>query len=64
MLSESAVILFTALIVGVGAGLGAVIFRRLIEGVHTLAYDGLGGLLEGISPFYLLIIPALRGVVF
>ena len=64
MLSESGVILFTALIVGVGAGLGAVVFRRLIEGVHTLAYDGLGGLLEGIYPFYLLIIPALGGLIF
>jgi len=64
MVSESGVILFTALIVGVGAGLGAVVFRRLIEGVHTLAYDGLGGLLEGIYPYYLLIIPALGGIIF
>jgi CIC family chloride channel protein len=64
MLSESAVILFTALIVGVGAGLGAVIFRRLIEGVQTLAYDGLGGLLEEIYPYYLLVIPALGGAIF
>jgi CIC family chloride channel protein len=63
-LSESSVILFTALIVGVGAGLGAVVFRRLIEGVQTLAYDGLGGLMEGIYPFYLLIIPALGGAIF
>jgi H+/Cl- antiporter ClcA len=64
MLSESGVILFTALIVGIGAGLGAVIFRRLIEGVHRLAYGGLGGLMEGIYPFYLLIIPALGGAIF
>lgn len=62
-LSESGVILFTALIVGVGAGLGAVIFRRLIDGVHRLAYGGLAGALEGISPFYLLIIPALGGAI-
>jgi CIC family chloride channel protein len=62
-LSESGAILFTALIVGVGAGLGAVIFRRLIEGVQRLAYDGLAGMMEGISPFYLLIIPALGGAI-
>jgi len=62
-LSESGVILLTALIVGVGAGLGAVVFRRLIDGVHTLAYDGLGGLLDGIYPFYFLIIPALGGAI-
>jgi CIC family chloride channel protein len=63
MVSESGVILFTALIVGIGAGLGAVIFRRLIEGAHRLAYDGLGGMMEGIYPFYLLIIPALGGLI-
>ncbi len=63
-LSESGAILFTALIVGIGAGLGAVVFRRLIDGVHTLAYDGLAGMMEGIYPFYLLIIPALGGAIF
>ena len=61
--SESGVILFTALIVGVGAGLGAVIFRRLIDGVNRLSYDGLGGLLEGLYPFTLLLIPALGGAI-
>ena len=63
-LSESGVILFTALIVGIGAGLGAVVFRWLIGGVHTLAYDGLAGFMDGIYPFYLLIIPALGGAIF
>jgi CIC family chloride channel protein len=58
------VVLFTSVIVGIGAGLGAVVFRRLIEGVHTLAYDGLAGMLEGIYPYYLLIIPALGGAIF
>jgi CIC family chloride channel protein len=62
--SESGVVLFTALIVGIGAGLGAIAFRRLIEGVHILAWDGLGGLLEGIAPFQLLIIPAVGGAIF
>jgi CIC family chloride channel protein len=61
--SESGIILFTALLVGIGAGLGAVVFRRLIEGVHRLAYEGLGGMLEGIYPFYFLIIPALGGAI-
>jgi len=55
--------MLTALIVGIGSGLGAVIFRRLIEGVQVLSYDGLGGLLEGIAPFHLLIIPALGGLI-
>jgi CIC family chloride channel protein len=63
-LSESGVILFTALLVGVGAGLGAVVFRRLIDGVHGLAYGGLAGVLEGISPYHFFIIPALGGAIF
>jgi CIC family chloride channel protein len=63
-LSESAIIMLTALVVGIGAGLGAVIFRRLIAGVQSLAYGGLGGLLEAIAPYYLLIIPALGGAIF
>jgi CIC family chloride channel protein len=61
---EPAVIMLTAVIVGVGAGLGAVLFRRLIEGVQALSYEGLGGLLERIAPFHLLIIPALGGAIF
>jgi CIC family chloride channel protein len=64
MLSESGVILLTSLVVGIGAGLGAVVFRRLIEGVQWLAYDGLAGAMQGIYPFYLLIIPALGGAIF
>jgi CIC family chloride channel protein len=62
--SESGVVFLTALIVGIGAGLGAIVFRRLIEGVHILAWDGLGGLLEGIAPLRLLIIPAVGGAIF
>jgi CIC family chloride channel protein len=61
---ESAIIMITALAVGIGAGLGAVAFRRLIEGMQTFFYDGLGGLLQGISPFHLLIIPALGGAIY
>jgi CIC family chloride channel protein len=64
ILSESGAILFTALIVGIGAGLGAVVFRWLISSVQTLAYGRLAGMMEGIYPFYLLIIPALGGAIF
>jgi CIC family chloride channel protein len=62
-LSESAVIMLTALVVGIGAGLGAVIFQRLINGMQFLAYEGLGGLVKGIAPFHLLIIPAIGGAI-
>jgi H+/Cl- antiporter ClcA len=59
--TESGIIMVTALIVGLGSGLGAVVFRRLIGSVQTLAY---GGLLGGIAPFHLLIIPAVGGAIF
>ncbi|MFQ5585521.1 MAG: chloride channel protein, partial [Thermodesulfobacteriota bacterium] len=62
--SESGMVMFTALAVGVGAGLGAVLFRRLISGVQALSYDGLGGLLHWMAPFHLLIIPAVGGAIF
>jgi CIC family chloride channel protein len=61
---ESVVIFLTAIIVGVGAGLGAILFRWLINGVAKLAYGGLAGLLTGISPIQLLIIPALGGAIY
>jgi len=63
-MSESAIIMLTALVVGIGAGLGAVVFRRLIAAVQTLAYDRLGSVLQGIAPVHLLIIPALGGAIF
>jgi CIC family chloride channel protein len=61
---ESFIILLTALVIGVGAGLGAVLFRWLIESMQTLAYDGLGGLLQGIAPYHLLIIPVVGGAIY
>jgi len=63
-LSESTTIMFTSLIVGVGAGLGAVFFRWLIRSVQDLSFGGLGAWLEGIKPFHLLVIPAVGGAIF
>ncbi len=61
---ESGIVMFTALIVGIGAGLGAVVFRWLIAAFQSLAYDGLGKWLAGIAPYHLLIIPAVGGLIF
>jgi CIC family chloride channel protein len=56
--------MITSLVVGAGAGLGAVFFRWLIKSVQTLAYGGLGGQMQDISPYYLLIIPAIGGAIY
>lgn len=61
---EPALIMLTSLLVGIGAGLGAVAFRWLIAKMQWLAFDELGGLLKGIAPFHLLIIPAVGGAIF
>jgi CIC family chloride channel protein len=62
-LPESAIIILTALVVGVGAGLGAVIFRRLIDGIQTLSFVKIAGILEPISPFQYILIPAVGGLI-
>jgi CIC family chloride channel protein len=62
-LPESATIILTALVVGVGAGLGAVIFRRLIDGIQTLAFEKIASILEPISPYPYIIIPAVGGLI-
>ncbi len=63
-LPESLAIFLTALLVGVGAGLGAVVFRRLIDFFQELFYGDLADLISGIAPYHLLIIPALGGLIF
>jgi len=63
-LPESLAIFLTALLVGVGAGLGAVFFRWLIAFFQDLFFTKLGGLLQGFQPWYLLIIPALGGLIY
>ncbi len=55
--------MLTALLVGIGAGLGAVVFRLLINGVQHISYVQIGNLLSGIKPYHLLIIPALGGAI-
>ncbi len=63
-ISESTMVMFTALAVGVITGLGAVFFRHLISWIQTISYDGLGGFLHWMAPFHLLIIPAVGGAIF
>lgn len=59
---ERAVLLFTALIVGIGAGFGAIIFRWLIESFTTLFFDRGRVALGFLGGYYVVLIPALGGL--
>ncbi len=60
---ETVVLMGTSLVVGLGAGLGAVVFRWLISLVHTLCFDGLGEILPFLGDYILILAPALGGLV-
>ncbi len=60
---EMTVLLVTALVVGVGSGFGAVIFRWLINGFTTLAFDGGRVALGFLGRYYVILVPAIGGLV-
>ncbi len=60
---EQAVLLATALVVGLGAGLGAVVFRWLINTVRTFAFSQMPQWLGFLGQYYIILIPALGGLV-
>ena len=60
---DSIVIILTSVLVGVGAGLGSVLFRWLIEAVRRISFTDLGGMLTDIAPYHLIIIPAVGGLI-
>lgn len=60
--SEPVVLLLTALAVGVGAGLGAIAFRWLIDVVSSVSFTSLPEVLSGLGRTYLLIAPTAGGL--
>ncbi len=60
---ETVVLMGTALLVGLGAGLGAVVFRWLIALVQMLSFDGLGEIFPGLGDYVLVLAPALGGMI-
>jgi CIC family chloride channel protein len=60
-LSEDIVLLMTATVVGLGAGVGAVVFRWLINTVAWIGYTWFPSLLGEGSRFYVIIVPAVGG---
>ncbi len=60
---KTAVLIGAALVVGVGAGFGAIIFPWLINSFTTLAFAGGSQALTFLGRYYVLLIPAIGGLV-
>jgi CIC family chloride channel protein len=59
---ETGVLITTALIVGLGGGLGAVVFRWLINSFTHISFDVMRGWLSFMGPAYVVIVPAIGGL--
>ena len=51
-----------ALVVGLGGGFGAILFRWLINGFTALAFDGGSHALQMLGGYYIVLIPAVGGL--
>jgi CIC family chloride channel protein len=60
---ETVVLMVTSLLVGLGAGVGAIIFRWLIEQVHRLSFEGLPSAFPFLGDYVLVVAPALGGLI-
>lgn len=60
---ETVVLMGTSLLVGLGAGLGAVGFRWLIDTIHSLSFGGLGQVFPFLGDYVLILAPALGGLI-
>lgn len=60
---EEIVLLGTALLVGLSTGVGAVLFRYLIQGVEWVGYQWIPGLLSDWGSAYIVIVPAVGGLI-
>ncbi|MEN8216370.1 MAG: chloride channel protein [Pseudomonadota bacterium] len=64
-LPDIVVITTLALVVGIGAGFGAILTEGLVELVHHIFFETkLWGLLDGMGIYHLMIIPALGALIF
>jgi CIC family chloride channel protein len=59
--SESGVLMWTALLVGIGTGLGAVLFRYMIQGVTWVGYTWMPEVLKGWGKAYVVLVPVVGG---
>ncbi len=56
------VLIGTALLVGILTGIGAIIFRYLIEAVSWIGYEWIPEITSGLGKAYIIIVPALGGL--
>ena len=56
-------LLIMALVIGVGTGFGAIVFRGMIDGFTWLAFDGSREVLGFMGRYYVVIIPAIGGLI-
>ncbi len=61
--SDSAILIGTAILVGVGSGLGAVLFTFLVETVQKFAFEDVHTALTAIHPWHLIIIPTIGALI-
>lgn len=60
---ETVVLMGTSLLVGLGAGLGAIVFRWLIDQVQRISFEGLGNTFPSLGASVLVLAPALGGLI-
>jgi len=53
----------TSLLVGLGAGVGALVFRWLIDQVHRFSFEGLGNAFPFLGDYVLVLAPTLGGLI-
>lgn len=61
--SEESLVTGVAILIGIGAGLGAVLFRLLIDGFHRAFFDGGAAVLGFMGDAYVIVLPALGGLI-
>lgn len=52
-----------ALLVGLASGAGVWLFKELIDWVHAVAFDGLGGALEQFGAWTVMLLPVIGGLI-
>lgn len=61
--SETSILIATAIVIGAGTGLGAILFIRLIELVHEFFFNGGETLFGGLGRLLLVLIPVAGGLI-